>query len=790
MRKKSRNRAVFGPLFSVLAVILGLVLVGPISPANADSGLCDVSGGYVKFDSASGSETLDWGTLTWSGTDIVYTVVPGYSIGLCVKAGTAVDTTTVNGPAAGTFQTPPAGPHGQRQGISHIGYKILDTPPPADTVLSDPSVTTHDECGTENDTITPSTSDHYTSSIDMAAHSVTFTAADHYTFAGGKTVTKSFTPNTDVPCDEPDTVLPDPSVATHDECGTENDTITPSSSDHYTSSIDMAAHSVTFTAADHYTFAGGKTVTKSFTPNTDVACDDGEHNPPGNNGTIKVDDDGLPGCSVGGSDNTKCDNGVGNDPHLGCQFYVEWYNYDANATSTVSFEVQSPTGGTVTVVTGSLTKTLDGDDASNGDNGGFDGSELYQLSFSDAPHPQQGWHVKVTTHTTGTNGESDTKFKTFWVEGDCQPIPTTPSVTMHDECGTANDSGPSFTAENEYWTTSLGEGVVYFHAKEGYYFPAGDHTSENGKTYTVSYTPNSDEPCPDEVIPVTPAVSIHDECGTANDSGPSFTAENEYWTTSLGEGVVYFHAKEGYVFPAGDHTSENGKTYTVSYTPNTDVPCKPAPVSVTEEVDGCDLSDYGLEPGTGHRDGTQDWVLVDNVWVAQDTVFGPWMQDTTLTDDEYQAQCGGPQPEPQTRIVHSEQSGCTVGGVHSWDEVYTTPFVWDDVSQSWVLGDEEGPVVENDTYTAYTAQELTDLGCVEIEGEQGHHHHGGNNNHPEVKGEQATAPAAAVPSAVEAGLAGLPAETPAGGSSLPLWALCLGAGLFLTGAGRLRRNHR
>ena len=159
-----------------------------------------------------------------------------------------------------------------------------------------------------------------------------------------------------------------------------------------------------------------------------------------------------------------------------------------------------------------------------------------------------------------------------------------------------------------------------------------------------------------------------------------------------------------------------------------------------------------------------------------------------LEDDEYQAQCAGPKPEPQTRTVHQEESGCDVGGVHSWDEVYTTPFVWDHVTKTWVLGEETGPVVENDTLTPYTAQELEDLGCVEVEGEQGHKppkHHPNTPSTPEVKGEQAT-----VPTEVEAGLAGTPADrVPAGGgSNLPLWLLSLGAGLFLTGAGRLRRR--
>jgi hypothetical protein len=253
-------------------------------------------------------------------------------------------------------------------------------------------------------------------------------------------------------------------------------------------------------------------------------------------------------------------------------------------------------------------------------------------------------------------------------------------------------------------------------------------------------------------------------------------------------------ANDGALFPAdASGVSEDRTRQVLSGTlagPDASLctPKKPNPVPVSESVEGCDLIAYGLLPGTGHRNGTRDWALVDGQWVLQAPAWGPYVQDHALTDDEYQAQCAGPKPEPQTRTVHQEESGCDVGGVHSWDEVYTTPFVWDHVTKTWVLGEETGPVVENDTLTPYTAQELEDLGCVEVEGEQGHKppkHHPNTPSTPEVKGEQAT-----VPTEVEAGLAGTPADrVPAGGgSNLPLWLLSLGAGLFLTGAGRLRRR--
>jgi hypothetical protein len=149
-------------------------------------------------------------------------------------------------------------------------------------------------------------------------------------------------------------------------------------------------------------------------------------------------------------------------------------------------------------------------------------------------------------------------------------------------------------------------------------------------------------------------------------------------------------------------------------------------------------------------------------------------------------------PGTETHTDSFSEDGCKVGGVHTWDVVYTTTFTWDESAGEYVGTEDEG-VVQNESFTPYTESELETLSCVEVEGEQGHQHHGGNNNHPEVKGEQATVvpAAAAVPSEVEAGLAGTtPAGAPTGGSSLPLWALALGAGLFLTGAGRLRRATR
>ena len=55
-------------------------------------------------------------------------------------------------------------------------------------------------------------------------------------------------------------------------------------------------------------------------------------NPPGNNGTIKLDD-------------TPFDDAPNNEPHVGCVFQVDFYGYDeGDLDADVTFEAHPPTG--------------------------------------------------------------------------------------------------------------------------------------------------------------------------------------------------------------------------------------------------------------------------------------------------------------------------------------------------------------------------------------------------------------------------------------------------------------
>lgn len=138
------------------------------------------------------------------------------------------------------------------------------------------------------------------------------------------------------------------------------------------------------------------------------------HNPAGNNGFVKINNELAP------------DDIPQNHPHVSCTFNVEFYNYDKNnSKANVQFELQAPTNKsehTLTVKSGNLNPFI-GNDAAGGGND-LDARESYTLAFGGQAHPNQGYHVKVTVEAPGSKG-SDKKHKVFWV----QPCATTGTST-------------------------------------------------------------------------------------------------------------------------------------------------------------------------------------------------------------------------------------------------------------------------------------------------------------------------------------------------------------------------
>lgn len=131
--------------------------------------------------------------------------------------------------------------------------------------------------------------------------------------------------------------------------------------------------------------------------------------PPGNNGTVKID-------------GVEFDTHPDNEPHVGCIFQVDFYGFDEGVgDATATFRLHPPTGNALLLET---TADNDGDAAGGGTD--LDAEITVDLSgpigqSGVAPHPIQGWHVKLTVNAPGSIG-ADTKHKVFWVSGCGYPL--------------------------------------------------------------------------------------------------------------------------------------------------------------------------------------------------------------------------------------------------------------------------------------------------------------------------------------------------------------------------------
>ena len=136
--------------------------------------------------------------------------------------------------------------------------------------------------------------------------------------------------------------------------------------------------------------------------------------PPGNNGTVKIDDTPL-------IDGTGADHG--NEPHVTCTFAVSFWGFDAGTqTAKVMFTAQPPSGPftPVSPTVGPGTLSFPG----LGPGGTLDASQEYQLNVNGlTANPQQGYHIKLTVDVTGSQG-ADEKHKVFWYQP-CTPVTTT-----------------------------------------------------------------------------------------------------------------------------------------------------------------------------------------------------------------------------------------------------------------------------------------------------------------------------------------------------------------------------
>jgi hypothetical protein len=171
-------------------------------------------------------------------------------------------------------------------------------------------------------------------------------------------------------------------------------------------------------------------------------------NPPGNNGTVKVDD-------------VPFDDHPNNEPHVGCSFQIDFYGYDeGDLEAQVTFEAHPPTqraGDDQVLLTDSVFIGED-DNSGGGSEAGLDASVTYTLDLTGIePHPVQGFHVKLTVNAEGSQG-ADVKHKVFWVTG-CGPGPTTTTsgtTTSTTTSGATSTSGATTSSGATTTTVAVG----------------------------------------------------------------------------------------------------------------------------------------------------------------------------------------------------------------------------------------------------------------------------------------------------------------------------------------------
>ncbi|MFB9238013.1 hypothetical protein ACFFWC_21055 [Plantactinospora siamensis] len=144
------------------------------------------------------------------------------------------------------------------------------------------------------------------------------------------------------------------------------------------------------------------------------------HNPKGDNGTVKID--GAP-----------LDDKVDNQPHVACDFEIEFFNFDLNQRADITLTAQPPSG-TGQVVLAITNRVISDDPASGAEN---DHDAVIPLSANDlrliglAAHPKQGYHLQLTVELTDGHGAG--KHKVFWLQ---------PCATDNSGGGTPSTDNP------------------------------------------------------------------------------------------------------------------------------------------------------------------------------------------------------------------------------------------------------------------------------------------------------------------------------------------------------------
>jgi hypothetical protein len=398
--------------------------------------------------------------------------------------------------------------------------------------------------------------------------------------------------------------------------------------------------------------------------------------PPGNNGTVKVND-------------VEFDNGSSNanDPHVGCSFAIDFYNFDKGSIhATVNFALQAPTNQDQTMSsTGNTSPTFNG----TGPTGGFQHTENYTLAFTGAPQPNQGYHVKITVQAPFGNG-SESKSKVFWV-GPCESTKVTPTAPTSTE---ASCQHPNITITppritGVVWSPTgstvlkPGESITYTaSAAQGY------ELSENAQTswdFTNDFDTSNCEHHTTAVTPLAPSKTTPN-CNVQTMTVTPRQQTGVVWTPStsttlqLGQSITYTaSAAEGYHIAAGTQTSWTfTNDFDASHCENCGCEHKVTPGTV-QFHDVCALeNDYYKIPSTPH---------VKYFVNGSETAAGKYMVGMT----------------GQVDVTAEADQGWTLSGGHEWSHDFTNvPCETKVTPPAPTFNDECG--TENDTFTIPSKQ--------------------------------------------------------------------------------------
>ena len=175
-------------------------------------------------------------------------------------------------------------------------------------------------------------------------------------------------------------------------------------------------------------------------------------------------DDLSPGNGQGGGsgivklDRKPFDQAPNNEPHVGCTFQLDFYNYPEGVTARYSFSLWHPTGP-ADLDGGNGHLVLDDDPAGGGQD--LDGEATVELGAAlnesgVEPHHHNGWHVKLVVRARHTSGP-DQKQKVFWVRACKSPAPEPPDTVSPE---TVTPPSPvAFTGSN---AAGLGAAMLLF----------------------------------------------------------------------------------------------------------------------------------------------------------------------------------------------------------------------------------------------------------------------------------------------------------------------------------------